>query len=331
MQSRIEYLLETQNKLNSCQFGFRPGRSTDDVLLNITQIKESLNNKKSSCVVYVDLKGAFDRVWRHGLLYKAAKLGITGNILRWLSNYLEERTQSVVIHGHVSQKVNAECGVPQGAILSPILFNIMMHDIPSNENIEIFVFADDITLICTGRETDDIQDKMQSYIDQLHEWFNHWGFLVNSTKTKMQFFTRRRILTPQIYYDGQLLESIKEQRLLGVILDSPYLTWKAHAAHISLLVANCTKRIGIMKSLSSISYGASHKILRNFYIAYIRSRLTYCSSAFVNASKTQMKRLEVIQNTCLRLITGGRKTTPILSLEAESHIPPLNIYIIYGA
>lgn len=327
MQRRTERFLETKNKLSNSQYGFRPGKGTGDILQIITcQITEALTSKKACCVVYIDLKGAFDKVWRHGLTYKAAKLGISGSALSWLESYLCHRTQSVSIHGHISSKLSSDCGVPQGGILSPLLFNIMMHDIPQNENIKIYVFADDITLACTGNDTEYIQQTMQNYLSEIEEWFNHWQFTVNSSKTKMQYFTRRRIQPPIITYEDQQILPVKEQRLLGVILDAPRLTWRAHC---SFLVSNCTKRIGIMKSLSSVNFGASFKILRTFYIMYIRSRLAYCSTAFSTASKTQLQRLKVIQNSCLRLMTGGRRTSPILSLEAESGIPPLTIYMDY--
>ena len=327
MQKRKERHIELENKLSKYQYGFRPGKGTDDILLKLTSlIKETYDNKKACCVIYIDLKAAFDRVWRHGLIYKAAKLGITGCSLKWLKNYLDQRTQSAVVHGHYSDKLDSDCGVPQGGMLSPLLFNIMLQDIPLDDNVELFIFADDITVACTGDNTADIQKMMQDYLDRLTEWFEYWRFTVNSTKTKMQYFTRRRIVAPEITYQNVKLDQVKEQRLLGVILDAPYLSWKAH---IDYLTVNCTKRIGIMRSLASVSHGASFSVLRMFYIAYIRARLTYGASSFISVSNTQMQRLSVIQNTCLRLMTGGRRTSPILSLEAEANIPPLNIYIEY--
>ena len=204
----------------------------------------------------------------------------------------------------------------------------MLQDIPRNEHVNLYLFADDITLTCSSTDVNSIQQTMQEYLETLKTWFDHWGFTINSTKTKMQFFTRRRIKPPELIYEQQKIEAVKEQRLLGLILDAPRLTWKPH---FTFLVANCTKRLGIMRAISSINYGASYKILRHFYIMYIRSRLLYCAPAFLSASSTQLQRLNVIQNSCLRLMTGGRKTTPILSLEAETNIPPLKIYMKYMA
>ena len=82
----------------------------------------------------------------------------------------------------------------------------------------------------------------------------------------------------------------------------------------------------MMKTLSSLKSGASMEVLRNFYIAYVRSKVIYGSENFSDTTRGTLKKLNVIKNTCLRLMNGARKTTPILTLEAETGVPPLNLY-----
>ena len=84
-----------------------------------------------------------------------------------------------------------------------------------------------------------------------------------------------------------------------------------------------------MKSISSTSWGSATSFLRTFYISYIRSKIDYGSNIYGSASKTNLRILDSIQNSCLRLILGCRKSTPILSLEAESYLPPLTIHRRY--
>lgn len=325
LKARLEYHLEKGKMLDSSQFGFRPGKSTEGVVLKLTnQIQTAITSSNYCLVVYIDLKGAFDGVWRNGLLYKLTMVDIKGSILRWLRQYLTSRTQSVVIHGAISNVLPNDVGVPQGAVLSPLLFNVMMHDMPKDDNVEIYTFADDITLACSGNDLEEVQANMQAYIDILSSWFVEWKFVVNKAKTNMQLFTRRRKNAPIILLEGDSIEPVKEQRLLGLIFDAPRLTWKAHINH---LVIDCTRRIDIMKAFSSSRFGASHVILRRFYVAYIRAKLCYCSAAFSTACKTQIKRLCTVQNACLRLILGARRSSPILSIEAECNMPPLNLYM----
>ena len=93
-------------------------------------IKNSLDQQKICIVIYIDLKSAFDSVWTNGLIYKLINMGIRGKLLKILSSFLQNRTMQVLIQGVESQVHTVEAGTPQGAVLSPILFNIMTHDIP---------------------------------------------------------------------------------------------------------------------------------------------------------------------------------------------------------
>ena len=204
MQKRLEIYMENNKLMSHFQYGFRPGKGTEDVVLRLRQqIQSNLKNKKSTCVVYFDLKGAFDGVWREGLLYKASVLGVCGHMLRWLSSYLVKRSQSVQLHGYLSRKLDNNVGVPQGAVLSPILFNMMMADFPTDEKIETYVFADDITVACSGKETADVEETLRSYLVEIDRWFQKWKFTLNHEKTKAQFFTRRKINKPSLSIGGK--------------------------------------------------------------------------------------------------------------------------------
>ena len=323
----MEYHLENKKILCPSQFGFRPGRNTDQVVLKLSnQILQSINSSEYCIVVYIDLKAAFDFVWRRGLLYKMSSIGVRGSILRWVRDYLSARTQSVVVHGAISDSRPSEIGVPQGGVLSPLLFNIMMQDMPLDENVHIYTFADDITLACSGPHLATVVSSMQACLDSLGWWFDEWRFTVNSGKTKFQFFTRKRAGPPSLRLCDQEIEPVRNQRLLGVMFDAPRLTWKSHIEH---LVANCTRRINILKSFSSPTWGASYIVLRRFYLSYIRAKLCYCCTAITIASKTQLAKLNKIQNSCLRLVLGAMKSSPVLSLEAESNVPPLVSYMEY--
>ena len=109
--------------LSSSQYGFRPNKSTGDVLLQLEdQIRRSQQNSQYCGVVYLDLQGAFDCVWNTGLLYKLSHCGIKGVLLKWLKSYLSNRTFRVIVDGQKSEESISNIGVPQGAVLSPSLF-----------------------------------------------------------------------------------------------------------------------------------------------------------------------------------------------------------------
>ena len=324
IQKRLEYHLESHCLLSHTQYGFRPRRSIEDIVLQLkAQITTALSSKQYCCVVYLDLQGAFDGVWRHGLLYKLSQLGIKGNLLRWFCSYLQDRTQAVLVHGTTSSSATTTAGVPQGAVLSPTLFNVMLSDIPLHDRIATYIFADDITIACSGSSVATVESLLQEHLNTLAEWFGCWKFTIIESKSKLQVFSRKRNTLVSLSLHGKQLDSVKEQRLLGVLFDAPHLTWKSHVNHI---VSDCRRRTNIMKCIAPVRWGASYHVLRMFYTAYIRAKLSFCCTAFSSASMTHIKRLCAIQNACLRLILGARRSTPILSLEAESGIPPLPLY-----
>ena len=94
-------------------------------------------------MVYIDLEGAFDKIWHDGLLYKLARCGIRGEIINWLHNYLDDRKIKVRLNDCLLEGITLPTGVPQGAVLSPFLFNMMLSDILQKKGVKVYYYADD--------------------------------------------------------------------------------------------------------------------------------------------------------------------------------------------
>ena len=95
-------------------------------------------------VVYLDFAKAFDKVDHNILLHKLKSLGINGKTLRWIQSFLEDRVQRVVVNGQLSTPSQVISGVPQGSVLGPLLFLVLIGDIDENiVNSLIASFADD--------------------------------------------------------------------------------------------------------------------------------------------------------------------------------------------
>ena len=103
------------------------------------------------------------------------------------------------------------------------------------------IYADDITITCTGSTIPELRSKVQSYLDIFQTWTEDWGFQVNPQKSVVQFFSKKRnISCPVLRLKGNIFSYKKEHRLLGLILDSPRLSWKPH---IDMLVSDCQRKI----------------------------------------------------------------------------------------
>ena len=115
------------------QSGFLTGHATVYQLLEIYhQVVCSLDAKQSTCMVFCDISKAFDRVWHKGLIFKLRQLGITGSLLHWFQDYLSFRKQSVIVKTARSRTRSINAGVPQGPVLSPLLFLVYVNDISDN-------------------------------------------------------------------------------------------------------------------------------------------------------------------------------------------------------
>jgi hypothetical protein len=164
----------------------------------------------------------------------------------------------------------------------------MFRDVPTADGVQLYIYADDVTVSCSGLDPSEVRRRLQQYLHNFAQWACTCGLILNPKKTSMQHYTRKKIACPVVKLMHQVVETKKEQRLMGLVFDSPHLNWNSH---VSSLRRDCLKRIDLMKAFSSSVWGASTKLLRSFYIAYIRSKVYFGSVIYGSASKTTLKNL----------------------------------------
>jgi hypothetical protein len=137
------------------------------------RIRRGFNSKKGkkTYALFLDISKAYDVVWIPGLLKKLAKLGISGNILGWLKNFLTDRSFCVRIGNVLSESRSIKTGVPQGAILSPLLFNIMLSDFPGpSRGVKVLLYADDVEADVSADSCDEAEGLLQPFLDKISAW-----------------------------------------------------------------------------------------------------------------------------------------------------------------
>ena len=104
------------------------------------------------------------------MVSKLIDLGLNGNLVAILWNFLNNRTNKVTLNGKYSETFHTEAGTPQGSVLSPTLFNIMLHDIPQQTDINKYIYADDISNSTVGNKMLEAQKNMQKYMKTFTLW-----------------------------------------------------------------------------------------------------------------------------------------------------------------
>ena len=103
-------------------------------------------------------------------------------MMGWLLNFLSSRSFRVYFEGEESSEKNSNSGVPQGSILSPLLFNILMSDLPISEGVNMSVYADDVSLYVIDEDPVVAMHRLEGHIRQLKSWAVEWGQEFNSEK-----------------------------------------------------------------------------------------------------------------------------------------------------
>ena len=183
VRAKIQNHLEENNLYNDNQHGFRKGRSCLSQLLQHTErLIHYLENGNNIDVIYLDFSKAFDRVDHTILLYKLRRNGINGKLLEWIRSFLTHRTQRVSVNSTLSAETEVISGVPQGSVLGPLLFLIMIQDIDNNIFHSILAsFADDTRLMKEISKPEDVYH-LQNDLQTVYKWTKDNNMQLNGLK-----------------------------------------------------------------------------------------------------------------------------------------------------
>ena len=287
--------LESNNLLYDLQHGFRHSRSCETQLLSFVQeIAANSDKNIQTDLIIMDFAKAFDKVPHQRLLYKLKFYGIKNQTLTWISAFLSNRTQTVVLDGESSDIAPVTSGVPQGTVLGPVLFLVYINDLSEYmKSSQLRLFADDSIIYKTIKSQKDC-DSLQEDLDAAARWESDWLMAFHPDKCSVLTITNKKNPVKHNYLlHNHTLESVSSAKYLGITLQSD-LKWTQHANNI---VANANKSLGFLKRNLKTS---NTNIKSQAYLSLVRPKLEYACSVWNPHTAEHCNKIEMVQRRAAR-------------------------------
>ncbi|KAK9869117.1 hypothetical protein WA026_002875 [Henosepilachna vigintioctopunctata] len=292
--SRLKELVGENHLIPDEQFGFQPQTSSVHQALRLVEFaSEGFNLKMSTGVALFDVSKAFDKVWHEGLLFKLLEAGFPNAMVELIASYQQRRLFRVRVGISHSTERMMEAGLPQGSVLSPILYSLFTRDVPKTQGTNLALFADDTAIFARANQPNTVTRRLKQAIDNLQEWLATWRITVNPEKSKALFLSKRKHRPDEeIQLNGTPIPWTDKAKYLGVIIDRR-LTWKSHIDHCTAKAKAAQSQIyPLINRRSKLS--AATKI--RLYKTIIRLTMTYASTVWGYAAKSHINKLQVVQN-----------------------------------
>lgn len=289
--------------LDPYQFAYRKNRSTEDAISTALHSALSHLDNRDTYVrmLFIDYSSAFNTIVPSKLITKLGNLGIDPSLCNWILDFLTNRPQSVRLDKHTSSTLTLNTGVPQGCVLSPLLYSLFTYDCtPVHGTNTIIKYADDTTVIGLISNNDELAYREE--VQHLAAWCADNNLALNSKKTKeliVDFRKSRGGTHTPIHINGTEVERVSSFRFLGVNI-SDDLSWTHNT---STLIKKAHQRLFFLRRLKKVHL--SPQILVNFYRCTIESILTNCITVWYgNCSVSDRKALQRVVKIAQR-ITGS--------------------------
>ena len=290
--------LDEHNILTNAQHGFRKQRScTTQLILTIQDLAKSVDDREQVDVILLDFSKAFDRVPHMRLLHKLKFYGIADNTHAWISDFLRNRSQKVLLDGISSETSPVQSGVPQGSVLGPLLFLLFINDLPDTISSQstVKLFADDCVLYRKIKCEEDAI-KLQQDLDQLQQWEVDWQMEFHPKKCQVLHVTNKRNIIKASYnIHGHILEETDSAKYLGVNIHHK-LSWNHHIQKVTSK-ANSTRAF-LQRNIHQCP--RETKVL--CYKTLLRPVIEYASIIWDPHTNANISRLEMIQSRYARFV-----------------------------
>ena len=332
LAKRFLVFLNSCGLLDCAQNGSRQGRDATDSLVALeNEIHRAFIKNRLLVCIFIDLMKAYDTCWIYLILRELYVAGLRGHLGFFIAGFMKDRKFQVRVGDRVSAVHKLELGVPQGSVMSVILFmvavNTVIAYIPAT--IERSLYVDDMRFSIEVFHTTVAEGILNNLCKKLVTWMNVTGFRISLTKSKVLVFHNRTAKQQEknpvndfaldIKLGAVRLEVVTEYKFLGLIFDQK-LTWRFQ---IAALKRKGMKALGILKLMAKNNKTMKRETYIGIYKTLVQPVLDYGSPAYGTAKEHILKSLDPVHHAALRICTGAFRTSNRYSLYVEAFVPSL--------
>ena len=283
---------------------------------------ESFNRREHVVAAFLDVEKAFDNVWHNGLMYKIFMLDLPTKMTRWLSDFLVGRVIQVNVNGFLSDKISPIAGVPQGSVLSPLLFLIYVNDLPNlhhRQNSKSH-FADGTALWAASKNVQFAAKRLRNDLRKLAKWCAKWRIKLNPEETKVIIFSRSplaRKSEPILKLYGERLKIYPQVKFPGITFDSKLTLQK----HFEEILGRCNTRYHRVRLIVNKKWGPSPSTILQIYKQCVRPTFEYGSLSTITMSHMIISKIQRLQNKFIQLALRLPKYISVKLLHDSSGLP----------
>lgn len=312
--------------ISPTQHGFTRGKSTVTALNAV--LDRVTNTAENYCqLILLDISGAFDNAWWPMVLTKAKRGGIPPNIYRMLVSYFSERRVGLFVGDRVVWK-RATMGCPQGSVLGPTLWNILLDDLlrlPMPSGVSMVAYADDVTIAIEASSRAAIERNAQSVLQAVSEWGTRNRLSFSAAKSQTLTMKGKFKRPPTIRMNGVSIAHVTQARLLGVVIDEAS-SYVPHANLSGLKAVHC---FGKVSRVSASTWGIRYRALRVLFSGTYVATLTYAAAVWWRRSSHYAVRSALLrtQRPALVLLTKAYRSVSTAALPVLAAVFPADLEV----
>lgn len=323
VNARIMEYLETNDMLPHNQIGFRPRLSTQDALIQIKHdLLDNPPKKDNAAILAIDLHKAFDNVSHEAILTEISTLGLGARTFAYVKSFLTGRTARMKLGSSQTETFKMpDKGTPQGAVLSPLLFNLairpMANALCNVPMLRATIYADDITL-WVGRGSDaHIEHTLRKGAEIVAEFATKAGLTYSTTKSELMILhppkTKPATQQPiEVSIAGQNVPTVSQLKILGLRIQAN----RGTAETVRVLRSHTMQTIGMLRRINSRQHGLTEEERLRLVQAFVVSRFSY-HLPYVNLTQSNKDSLDALLRRAHRTalhIPNSASTTRLANL-----------------